>query len=98
MVGGWTSPSLIAAVTWIAGTGERVSRCVKVFCSAVRRRRRESRQSNGHQGFSRGEKASRMLGHRDALTGIRKEVTQRQLKANEQASQSVLGQCHGLVD
>ena len=27
-----------------------------------------------------------------------KEVTQRQLKANEQASQRVLGQCHALVD
>ena len=98
MVGGWTSPSLIAAVTWIAGTGQRVLRCGNGFFPAVWRSERESRQSNGHQDFSRGEKASRILGHRDALTGMGKEVTQRQLKANGQASQSVLGQCHALVD
>ena len=98
MVGGWTSPSLIAAITWIAGTGQRVMRCSTVSCPAVPRMGRESRLSNGHQGFNRGEKASRIVGHWDALTGMGKEVTQRQLKANEQASQSVLGQCHALVD
>lgn len=83
------SPSLIIGVTWIAETSQGVSRCGRVFSHS---RGEESRQLNGYQGFKS------IPGHRDTLTGMGNEVTQRQLNANEQASQSALGQCHALVD